>query len=85
MAYQDYLTYLGHATVLIEVEDVRVMTDPVLRPGAAMLHRMPGAADIRDYTDVDVVVMNGAQGELFRRDIVRRPGQWLQGVDGQGA
>lgn len=58
VAYQDYLTYLGHATVLIEVEDVRVMTDPVLRPGAALLHRMPGAADIREYTDVDVVVIS---------------------------
>lgn len=58
MAYQDYLTYLGHATVLIEVDGVRVMTDPVLRPGAAMLHRMPQAADLRGYTEVDLVVIS---------------------------
>jgi L-ascorbate metabolism protein UlaG (beta-lactamase superfamily) len=58
VAYQDYLTYLGHASVLIEVGDVRVMTDPVLRPGASMLHRMPGAADIRHYTEVDLVLIS---------------------------
>jgi L-ascorbate metabolism protein UlaG (beta-lactamase superfamily) len=58
VAYQDYLTYLGHATVLIEVDGVRVMTDPVLRPGATMLHRMPKAADLREYTEVDLVVIS---------------------------
>jgi hypothetical protein len=58
VAYQDYLTYLGHATVLVEVDGVRVMTDPVLRPGAAMLHRMPKAADLREYTEVDLVVIS---------------------------
>lgn len=58
MAYQDYLTYLGHATVLVEVDGVRVITDPVLRPGATLLHRMPQAADLRDYTDVDLVLIS---------------------------
>ncbi|HEX5017162.1 MAG TPA: MBL fold metallo-hydrolase, partial [Actinomycetes bacterium] len=58
MAYQDYLTYLGHATVLIEVEGSRVMTDPVLRPGATILHRMPNAADIRHYDEVDLVLIS---------------------------
>ncbi|MFL6180396.1 MAG: MBL fold metallo-hydrolase [Actinomycetes bacterium] len=58
MAYRDYLTYLGHATVLIEVEGVRVMTDPVLRSGASMLYRMPGAADVRHYTEVDLVLIS---------------------------
>jgi L-ascorbate metabolism protein UlaG (beta-lactamase superfamily) len=58
VAHRDYLTYLGHATVLVEVEGVRVMTDPVLRPGATILHRMPEAADLRSYTDVDVVLIS---------------------------
>ncbi|MCI0643399.1 MAG: MBL fold metallo-hydrolase [Chloroflexi bacterium] len=26
-----YLTYIGHATVLIELNGVRLLTDPVLR------------------------------------------------------
>jgi L-ascorbate metabolism protein UlaG (beta-lactamase superfamily) len=54
----DFLTYLGHATVLVEVEGVRVMTDPVLRPGASLLHRMPHAADLREYTEVDLVLIS---------------------------
>ena len=58
MAYRDYLTYLGHATVLIEVEGVRVMTDPVLRSAASLLYRMPGAADVRQYTEVDLVLIS---------------------------
>jgi L-ascorbate metabolism protein UlaG (beta-lactamase superfamily) len=58
VAHQDFLTYLGHATVLVEVEGVRVMTDPVLRPGATLLHRMPHAADLRTYTEVDLVLIS---------------------------
>jgi L-ascorbate metabolism protein UlaG (beta-lactamase superfamily) len=58
VAYYDYLTYLGHATVMVEVDGVRVMTDPVLRPGASGLRRMPGAADVRHYTEVDVVLIS---------------------------
>jgi L-ascorbate metabolism protein UlaG (beta-lactamase superfamily) len=58
VAYFDYLTYLGHATVLLEVDGVRVMTDPVLRAGASGLRRMPGAADVREYTEVDVVLIS---------------------------
>ena len=58
MADRDYLTYLGHATVLIEVEGVRVMTDPVLRPAASMLYRMPHAKDVQHHTDVDLVLIS---------------------------
>lgn len=58
MADRDYLTYLGHATVLIEVEGARVMTDPVLRLGATILRRMPHAADLRSYDEVDLVLIS---------------------------
>jgi L-ascorbate metabolism protein UlaG (beta-lactamase superfamily) len=34
------ITCLGHATVLLERDGVRVLTDPVLRPRAAHLHRV---------------------------------------------
>lgn len=58
MASYDYLTYLGHATVLIEVEGVRVMTDPMLRQGAQFLRRMPDAADVQSHTSVDLVLIS---------------------------
>lgn len=33
------LTYVGHATVLIEMDGVRILTDPILRPRAGLLRR----------------------------------------------
>ena len=33
------ITYVGHATVLLDVEGVRLLTDPVLRPRVAHLRR----------------------------------------------
>jgi L-ascorbate metabolism protein UlaG (beta-lactamase superfamily) len=35
------VTWLGHATVLIEVDGVRLLTDPVLRERVAQLRRVP--------------------------------------------
>ena len=58
MASPEHLTFLGHATVLLEVEGVRVITDPVLRPRATFLRRVPHAADLRGYTDTDVVLIS---------------------------
>ena len=58
MTAPEHLTYLGHATVLLEVEGVRLITDPVLRPGATFLRRVPHAADLRPYTDADVVLIS---------------------------
>ena len=35
----DVLTWLGHATVLLELGGARLVTDPVLRPRVAHLRR----------------------------------------------
>lgn len=58
MSAPEHLTYLGHATVLLEVGGVRVLTDPVLRQGATFLRRLPHAPHARMVTDVDVVVIS---------------------------
>src|SRR4051794_37024120 len=39
MAVTDRLTWLGHATVLVEVAGAALLTDPVLRPRVAHLRR----------------------------------------------
>lgn len=53
MASGDHLTYVGHATVLIELDGVRVLTDPVLRNRVAHLrrHSAPPAPDITRAID----------------------------------
>lgn len=58
MSAPDHLTYLGHATVLLEVQGVRVMTDPVLRQGATFLRRLPHAPHARSISDIDVVLIS---------------------------
>ncbi|MET0740471.1 MAG: MBL fold metallo-hydrolase [Candidatus Nanopelagicales bacterium] len=39
------LTFLGHATVLVELAGVRVLTDPVLRPWTTFLRRVSEPTD----------------------------------------
>jgi L-ascorbate metabolism protein UlaG (beta-lactamase superfamily) len=53
----DELTWIGHSTVLVELDGVRVLTDPLLRNRVAHLRRIepvdPAAAE-----DVDVVLVS---------------------------
>jgi L-ascorbate metabolism protein UlaG (beta-lactamase superfamily) len=39
MTAPDRVTYVGHATVLVELDGVRLITDPVLRARVGPLHR----------------------------------------------
>jgi L-ascorbate metabolism protein UlaG (beta-lactamase superfamily) len=51
------LTYVGHATVLIEVDGARLLTDPVLRPRVAHLRRVcpPIGPDARRAVDAVLI------------------------------
>ena len=41
------LTFLGHSTVLIEIDDLRILTDPVLRQGFGPVRRQVGRCAAR--------------------------------------
>ena len=41
----DRIVFLGHATVLIELDGVRLLTDPLLRSGVAHLRRQVPPVD----------------------------------------
>jgi L-ascorbate metabolism protein UlaG (beta-lactamase superfamily) len=73
----DRVTYVGHATVLLELEGTRLLTDPVLRSWVGPLHRQgappaPGAAE-----DIDAVLISHLHQDhadlpslrKFRRDV----------------
>jgi len=49
------VTWIGHSTVLLEVDGVRIVTDPVLRPRFAHLRRVAGAASALPELDVVLI------------------------------
>jgi L-ascorbate metabolism protein UlaG (beta-lactamase superfamily) len=54
------IRYVGHATVLIEVDGVRVLTDPVLRKTVGHLRRQVPVPDAALLADLDAVVISHA-------------------------
>ncbi len=54
------MTWLGHATVLLEVSGVRILTDPVLRDRIAFLRRVGHGHDAAPTTvgEVDLVLLS---------------------------
>ncbi len=54
----DRIVFLGHSTVLIELDGVRVLTDPLLRSRVAHLRRRPAPPDPSLYTAPDAVLLS---------------------------
>ena len=53
-----HLDFLGHATTVVELGGLRVLTDPVLRPHLAFLERQVDAIPPDRYAGIDVVVIS---------------------------
>jgi L-ascorbate metabolism protein UlaG (beta-lactamase superfamily) len=67
------LVYVGHATVLIELDGVRLLTDPVLRSRVIHLRRrVPLAADA--LADVSVALVSHVHYDHFDRPSLRSLG-----------
>jgi L-ascorbate metabolism protein UlaG (beta-lactamase superfamily) len=67
------LTYVGHATVLIAMDGLRVLTDPVLRQRVVHLRRRSGAP-VPAVGSVDVVLLSHSHHDhLDRRSLARLP------------
>jgi L-ascorbate metabolism protein UlaG (beta-lactamase superfamily) len=52
------LTFLGHSTLLIEVDDLRILTDPVLRNGMGPVRRQTSAVLPELFADLDAVFIS---------------------------
>jgi L-ascorbate metabolism protein UlaG (beta-lactamase superfamily) len=59
------LTYIGHSTVLIEFDGVRVLTDPVLRGRIAHLVRSAPAVDVDAIAKVDLLLVSHLHPDHF--------------------
>jgi L-ascorbate metabolism protein UlaG (beta-lactamase superfamily) len=57
------LTYVGHATVLIEQAGARILTDPLLRRRVAHLWRRVPVPRPEDLTDLDAVLISHAHAD----------------------
>lgn len=52
------VTFVGHATVLIEMDGVRLLTDPILRPRVGPLIRRSDAPAEETWRGIDVVLLS---------------------------
>jgi L-ascorbate metabolism protein UlaG (beta-lactamase superfamily) len=59
------LTYVGHATVLIELDGVRIVTDPVLRPRLGPLRRHGPIPDPAHLAPLDGVLLSHGHPDHF--------------------
>jgi L-ascorbate metabolism protein UlaG (beta-lactamase superfamily) len=74
----DLLTYVGHATVLVELDGVRVLTDPILSGRVAHLRRHGGTVDVDSLGQLDAVLVSHAHldhlhGASLRQLAAKRP------------
>jgi L-ascorbate metabolism protein UlaG (beta-lactamase superfamily) len=66
------ITWLGHATVLVEIDGVRLLTDPLLGAGLGPLRRVGPTPDPRAIGDVDAILVSHAHPDHFDLDSLRR-------------
>jgi L-ascorbate metabolism protein UlaG (beta-lactamase superfamily) len=70
------ITWVGHATVLIEIDGVRILTDPFLRDRLGPLRRHGPSVDLDAIGRVDAVLLSHAHPDHFdRRSLDRLPGR----------
>ncbi|HEY7952710.1 MAG TPA: MBL fold metallo-hydrolase [Solirubrobacteraceae bacterium] len=58
VAAPDRIVFLGHSTVLIELDGVRLLTDPLLRARVAHLRRLPAPPDPHHYAAPDAILIS---------------------------
>ncbi|MDQ3871147.1 MAG: MBL fold metallo-hydrolase [Chloroflexota bacterium] len=58
MRHPARLTYVGHSTVLLELDGARLLTDPVLRDRVGPLRRQAPTVPPAVYRDVDAVLIS---------------------------
>jgi L-ascorbate metabolism protein UlaG (beta-lactamase superfamily) len=78
------VTYIGHATVLLELDGVRLLTDPVLR--RRVLHLRRAAADTTESRgDLDAVLVSHAHWDHLDVPSLARLGRGVRVVLPRGA
>lgn len=66
------ITYIGHSTVIVEMNGVRLLTDPILRNHVAFLRRLSPAIPSAWQQQNDVVLLSHAHGDHLDLPSLRR-------------
>ena len=70
------ITFLGHSTVLIEVDDLRILMDPVLRDGLGPVRRQVRSILPELFADLDAVfISHGHHDHLDLASLRQIPGR----------
>jgi L-ascorbate metabolism protein UlaG (beta-lactamase superfamily) len=70
------VTFLGHSTLLIEVDDLRILTDPILRDGLGPVRRQVQAVLPALFADLDAVfISHGHHDHLDLPSLRQIPGK----------
>ena len=75
MVGAERLTWLGHATVVVELAGARLLTDPVLRNRVAHLHRVSPPPDAAAAAGVDAVLVSHIHFDHLDVPSLRRLGR----------
>ena len=67
------LTYVGHATILIEIDGLRLLTDPLLTPRVSHLLRTSVVPDL-DAPHLDAVLLSHLHADHLHLRSMRRLG-----------
>jgi L-ascorbate metabolism protein UlaG (beta-lactamase superfamily) len=81
----DRIVFLGHSTVLIELDGVALLTDPLLRPRVAHLRRQVPPADLEIARHADAVLISHMHHDHLDPASLRLLGRSLPVVVPQGA
>jgi L-ascorbate metabolism protein UlaG (beta-lactamase superfamily) len=77
------ITWLGHATVLVELDGVRLLTDPVLGPRVGPLVRTARPVGSASVGRVDAVLLSHLHADHGDVPVIapRGAGEWLRRMD----
>src|SRR3954466_6610586 len=71
----DGMTWVGHATALLEIDGMRVLTDPVLRSWVGPLERTAAAPSPGDCDEIDAVLLSHLHADHTDIPSLRRIGR----------
>jgi L-ascorbate metabolism protein UlaG (beta-lactamase superfamily) len=77
-------TYLGHATVLLEMAGMRILTDPILVNRLAFLTRVAAPPAVADSENIDLVLISHLHLDHLERRSLARVGTDVPLVIGRG-